>query len=245
MEFGPLSSARYFPDRRRGRTRSDDHDPLAAVLCGKTGRQPAGSRLADRDLRALPALFRSSVGAPVGSHRAQAAAAGEPGGNLRRISDHRVCAVAMDPVCGARHRRLHRRESFPGASLHLRCHRAQGSREIVRHHRHCVRTRVPDRAGGFRIARQVRLSVSDLRRSGVVGHQHPDHVSLAAGCAAGGSREGPLRTRRQTALPGPMGRLRRIFPPAGAWRPSCGSSSPSLSASRCSSRACRWFSNAA
>ncbi len=215
MEFGPLAAARHFPDCRRGRTRSDDHDPSASVLCGKTGRESAGSRLADRDLRGLPAIFRSTAGPAIGSHRPQAAAAGEPGGNLRRIPDHGVCALAMDLICGARHRRMHRREPFAGASLHLRCHRAKGSREIVRHYRHCVRTRVPDRTGRFRIARQVRLSLSDLRRRGAVGHQHPQHLSPVAGGNAGRSGEGPVWTRRKAALSSPVGRIRRIFPATG------------------------------
>ena len=185
MEFGPLSAARHFPDCRRGRPRSDDHDPPAAVLCRKDGRQRDRSRLADRDLRGLPAVFRSYAGAPVGSHGAQAAAAGEPGGNLRRISGDGICAVAMGIVPGARHRRIDGRESVAGAGLHLRRHEAEGSREIVRHHRHRVRDGVPDRAGDFRVAGQVRLSLSDFRRGGHVGHQHPDHLSLAAGGIAG------------------------------------------------------------
>ena len=164
--------------------------PLLPFYAEKLGASPERSRLADRDLRGLPAVFRSSAGPPVGSHRAQAAAAGEPGGNLRRISDHGVCAVAVDLVCGARHRRVHGRESFSRAGLHLGRHRAQGSREIVRHHRHRLRPGVPDRTGDFRIARQVRLSLSDLRRRGAVGHQHPDYVSSVAGGQPAGAGKG-------------------------------------------------------
>ena len=229
------------PDRGGGRPGSHHHDPAAAVLRGAHGRQPVPGRLADRHLRGLPAGVGPDSRPTVRHDGPQTAAHRQPDRHLHRLHRHRLRSQPVGAVPGARHRRCDGGKPVAGAGLHRRRHAPRGARQVVRHHRHRVRARIPDRPGGLGTAGRLRLPAADLRGRGAVGDQRRDHVAAAPGGDAGRQPGAPRRaggSRFSTGAPTPP------ISPSPDCRPGCGSSRSSRSASPCSYRGCRSSSSA-
>ena len=124
---------------------------------------------------------------------------------------------AVVGVPGANHRRRDGRQSFAGASLHLRRDQAGGAREIFRHHRHRVWNGISDRTRDLRLPGAVRLSLSRCCRGGAVSFTSIlattfllPSVATRTGCS-----NGPADPADAAAFADPMGRIRRLFPQAG------------------------------